>query len=74
MGKSNALDLLLARAQSLRLSVGLADPFYDIDVASDLMRLATELRLVPSRAPRTAAWLAEWGQLVAQLPLGTGDL
>jgi rSAM/selenodomain-associated transferase 1 len=74
MGKSNALEMLLARAKALRLSVDLADSFYDIDVASDLMRLATELRFAPSRAPRTAAWLAEWGQLVAQLPLGMGEL
>jgi hypothetical protein len=39
--------------------VGFADPFYDIDVADDLNRLAAELRLAPARAPRTAAWLQE---------------
>ncbi len=67
MGTSNALEALLARAQGLGLSVRLADAFYDIDVADDLIRLNAELRLTPSRAPRTAAWLAEWGQVVAQL-------
>jgi hypothetical protein len=49
------------------------DPFYDIDVATDLIRLEAELRLAPARAPRTAAWLAEWKQMVMQLP-GIGDL
>lgn len=57
MGTSSALERLLARAQHLRLSVGLADAFYDIDVAEDLARLAKELRTAPERAPRTAAWL-----------------
>jgi rSAM/selenodomain-associated transferase 1 len=60
MGTSSALERLLARARTLELSVGFADPFYDIDVADDLTRLAAELRLAPSRAPRTAAWLKEW--------------
>jgi uncharacterized protein len=60
MGTSSALDRLLARARSLKLSVGFADPFYDIDVADDLTRLASELRLAPARAPRTAQWLKEW--------------
>ena len=31
-----------------------------IDVVEDLIRLAPELALAPSKAPRTAAWLAEW--------------
>ena len=58
MGTSSALERLLSRARSLELSVGFADPFYDIDVADDLTRLAAELRLAPERAPRTAAWLS----------------
>ncbi len=74
MGTSNALETLLARAQALGLSVRLADPFYDIDVASDLMRLDAELRLAPARAPRTAAWCAEWRRALAQLRPGIGDL
>jgi hypothetical protein len=63
MGTSSALDRLLSRAQSLGLSVGFADHFYDIDIADDLTRLADELRVAPERAPRTAAWLREWERL-----------
>ena len=73
MGTQSALDALLARARTMQLSVGFTDPFYDIDVAADLMRLAAELRLAPARAPRTAAWLKQWGQVVAQR-MGVGDL
>ena len=73
MGTSNALDALLERVRTLGLSVHLADPFFDIDVASDLVRLDAELRLFPPRAPRTAAWLAQWRQVVAQLRPG-GEL
>jgi rSAM/selenodomain-associated transferase 1 len=60
MSTSSALERLLARARALELSVGFAAPFYDIDVADDLTRLAAELRLAPARAPRTAQWLKEW--------------
>jgi rSAM/selenodomain-associated transferase 1 len=63
MGTASALERLLSRARTLELSVGFADPFYDIDVADDLTRLAAELRLAPARAPRTAAWLKEWERL-----------
>ena len=58
MGTSSALERLLTRARGLALSIDFADPFYDIDVADDLTRLAEELRLAPARAPRTARWLA----------------
>src|SRR5215469_5368259 len=71
MGTRTALDALLARARGLQLSVGFTDPFYDIDVEGDLVRLAAELRLAPTRAPRTARWLKEWGQAVALLRTGT---
>jgi glycosyltransferase A (GT-A) superfamily protein (DUF2064 family) len=74
MGTSNALERLLERARSLGLSVRTADVFYDIDVAADLIRLAEELRVFPSRAPRTAAWLAQWRQAVEQLKPSLGDL
>jgi uncharacterized protein len=74
MGTANAFEALLARARTLALSVGFTTPFYDIDVASDLARLTEELRLAPARAPRTAAWLTEWDQAVAQLRTGMGDL
>ena len=50
------------------------DPFYDIDVESDLTRLAAELRLAPARAPRTAAWLKQWQQVIALLRTAAGDL
>jgi uncharacterized protein len=65
MGTSSALERLLSRARALELSVGVASPFYDIDVADDLTRLAAELRLAPARAPRTAGWLKEWERLCA---------
>ena len=74
MGTKNALDALLARARGLQLSVGFTDPFYDIDVAGDLTRLAAELRLAPAKAPRTAVWLKQWGTTVARFRTGSGDL
>jgi rSAM/selenodomain-associated transferase 1 len=74
MGTNSALEALLARARDMQLSVAFTDPFYDIDVEGDLTRLATELRHAPARAPRTAAWLAEWDQAVAQLLTRPGDL
>jgi uncharacterized protein len=74
MGTSSALERLLSRARALELSVGFADPFYDIDVAEDLTRLAGELRLAPARAPRTAQWLKEWELVAAQSRTGAGGL
>jgi len=59
MGTSSALERLLSRARTLELSVGFAAPFYDIDIADDLTRLAEDLHLAPERAPRTARWLKE---------------
>jgi rSAM/selenodomain-associated transferase 1 len=67
MGTSSALDRLLTRTKLLGLSTGLTEPFYDIDVADDLIRLTQELRLAPAKAPRTATWCGEWEQAVAQL-------
>lgn len=67
MGTKSALDQLLTRAKVLGLSTGFAEPFYDIDVANDLILLARELKLAPAKAPRTAAWFSEWQQAVAQL-------
>ena len=74
MGTSSALERLLSRARTLELSVGFAEPFYDIDVADDLTRLAMELRLAPERAPRTAMWLKEWELAAAQSRTGAGEL
>jgi rSAM/selenodomain-associated transferase 1 len=73
MGTSSALETLLSRARDLGLSVGFAGPFYDVDVADDLTRLAEELRLDPTRAPRTARWLKEWELAAAQSQTSAGD-
>lgn len=67
MSTTSALDRLLTRAKVLELSAGFTEPFYDIDVANDLILLARELRLDPRKAPRTAAWFGEWEHAVARL-------
>jgi len=74
MGTRSALDRLLMRTKALELSTGLTEPFYDIDVANDLILLARELRLAPGKAPRTAGWFGEWQQAVASLRHCMGDL
>ena len=74
MGTSTALERLLARARALGLSVDFADPFYDIDQARDLTRLAAELRLAPARAPRTARWLKQWELAAAPSGPAMGEL
>ena len=74
MGTSTALERLLSNALALELSVGFSDPFYDIDVADDLTRLAAELSLAPGRAPRTARWLKERERVAPQSRTGTGEL
>ena len=72
MGTSSALDRLLMRTRTLGLSVGFAPSFYDVDVADDLTRLAEELRLAPTRAPRTAQWIEQWEREAARLRTGRG--
>lgn len=74
MGTSSALERLLSRARTLKLSIGFAESFYDVDVADDLTRLAAELRVAPARAPRTAAWLKEWELGAVRLRTGTEAL
>ena len=74
MGTSSALERLLSRARVLELSVGFTDPFYDIDVADDLIRLAAELRLDPAKAPKTARWFGEWEQVLARMRPVTREL
>ena len=74
LGTSSALERLLARARALELSTALTESFYDIDVAADLIRLAPELRLAPARAPRTAAWFAEWEHALGQLRHRIGEM
>jgi glycosyltransferase A (GT-A) superfamily protein (DUF2064 family) len=73
MGTRSALDRLLARTKALALSTGFTEPFYDIDVANDLLRLARELRRAPEKAPRTAGWFAEWQEAVALLGRSLGS-
>ena len=58
MGTGGALQALLDRARTLELRVACTEEWYDVDDGSDLERLAAELRSAPSRAPRTAEWLA----------------
>jgi len=74
LGTRSALERLLTRTKALELSTHLTEPFYDIDVADDLLRLAPELRLAPARAPRTATWFEEWEQTVATLRLPKEEL
>ena len=73
MGTGSALEKLLSRARVLKLSVGFAAPFYDIDVVDDLAQLAEELRLAPAKAPRTAEWLKKRDLAAARLQTGTED-
>lgn len=73
MGTTNAFESLLARARSMNLSVRLTEPFYDIDEAADLRRLATELQHSPRKAPRTANWLLAWGRATPQTMQNGGD-
>src|SRR5262249_28768001 len=61
VGTGTALAALLDRACGLGLSVALTEEWYDVDDGNDLARLAPDLRATPSRAPRTAAWLAARG-------------
>jgi rSAM/selenodomain-associated transferase 1 len=67
MGTQSALERLLGHAKALGLTIGSTEPFYDIDVANDLILLARELRDNPAKAPRTAAWLKAWEHAVADL-------
>jgi rSAM/selenodomain-associated transferase 1 len=74
MGTGSALDRLLTRTTALELSTGFTEPFYDIDIANDLILLARELRLAPAKAPRTARWCGEWQEAVAQFGPGVEGL
>jgi len=74
MGTESAFDRLLARTKILELTTGCTEPFYDIDVAEDLIFLADELRLAPAKAPRTAAWFEQWEPAVTRLRRRLGEL
>lgn len=58
IGTGGALDSVLAGARKLKLKVALTETAYDVDEPRDLARLSQELDRYPSRAPRTARWLA----------------
>jgi len=58
LGTGGALDSLLTAARTFNLKTALTEPAYDVDEKSDLARLSKELDRFPSRAPRTARWLA----------------
>jgi rSAM/selenodomain-associated transferase 1 len=74
MGTGSALERLQTRAKALGLSTGFTEPFYDIDVANDLLQLAQELQVAPTKAPRTAEWFGEWQDAIARLGRGAGGL
>ena len=74
LGTKSALERLLTRTKELELSTGFTEPFYDIDVAEDLVLLARELELAPAKAPRTARWLTEWQPAIGQLRHRAGSL
>jgi len=60
LGTGTARDALLGNARALGLSVAFTEPWWDVDVPADVLRLAAALRTEPARAPRTAALLASW--------------
>lgn len=60
MGTGSALQSLLANASALGLTSAVTTPWFDVDVAGDLTRLAALLRRDPSVAPRTAVCLQAW--------------
>ena len=71
-GTDSAFDALLARARRLRLAVSFTERFYDIDVGGDLTQLAAELRVAPTRLPRTAAG-EEWQAVESPSETGAGE-
>jgi len=74
LGTGNALERLLTRTRALGLSIGFTEPFYDVDVANDLLMLREELLVAPWKAPRTAAWFADYKRVLAPLRPRSGDL
>src|SRR5262249_15505329 len=58
MGTGTALQAFIESARRRGLRAALTEEWYDVDDGNDLARLAAELQTAPSRAPRTAAWLA----------------
>lgn len=73
MGRDSACATLLAEAARLRLRVALSAEHYDIDLPTDMMRLAADLAREPWRASRTATILAGWGLDGAYHPKAASD-
>ncbi len=59
-GTPSALQAVQQAAAALGLGCALAAECYDVDTASDLLRLSRELRDDPDKAPATARLLASW--------------
>ena len=59
MSTNVVMDMTIAAAQRLNLTVSLIEPLFDVDELPDLLRLAQLLREDAARAPRTAALLAD---------------
>ena len=59
-GTDSALDALISQTRRLGLSSAVTAGHYDVDMPTDLARLARELATHPERAPRTAVLLADW--------------
>jgi len=68
MGTKTALQSLLANARAQGLTYRLTEEWFDVDVASDLSRLAEALRRDSSAAPRTAALLRSWSDRAVTSP------
>jgi len=68
MGTKTALQSLLAHARAQGLTYRLTEEWFDVDVASDLSRLAEALRRDWSAAPRTAALLRSWSDRAVTSP------
>lgn len=73
LSTTGALAALLANARSKDLTYGLTREWFDVDVASDLARLAEALRRDPAAAPRTAAHLRSWPDRVRSHAVRSSD-
>jgi len=68
-GTPAVADTTRRRARESGLRLVETTPWFDVDVASDLVRLARELAMDPSRAPATAACLTGLGLYRSQTPM-----
>ncbi len=74
-GTPSARRAVEEAAAALGLSCSLADEWYDVDSAGDLLRLNGDLQDDPAKAPATAALLASWAAdpRLAKLLAGAGE-